>query len=516
MPALTTDARTPGDRQAGEGLRVAGPNYPVATLDPALTRDLPTMTIVRQIFRGLLRFDASLNAVADLANLIESSEDMIGFVFQLVDGAAFADGRPITSDDVIASYERALNPDTAGGVVDALGAVPYLRGIRGASDVLAGRGTALPGLTIIDERTLGIELDAPDSTFLLRLASVPTAIVDTKQARVAEAAWWQSPNASGPFEIASFTLDAVHLVPNEYYPGQLAHVPSVTFLTGDSASNPFNLFQRGAVDLAPTVSGSDGRLAKDPACAIDADVTSTPLFVTAFIAFGNVEPPLDDVHVRRALQRLIDPGLIAASTFAGGVTPAQGLIPPGMLDRDWPSDMSSPDFAAARNHLAASRYGSGANVPAFSIYAADIEPVEALRDIAADELGMKIEAVMVNWPDFLQGLVERRFAAYSLYWGADYPDPAAFLDMLFRSDGSDNYTGYSNPAFDAILAMARRESDINRRAALYSDAQKLLIEDAAVIPLYHDVSVSLARPGIDGLELTPMGLLGLEAATRKS
>jgi ABC-type oligopeptide transport system substrate-binding subunit len=151
-------------------------------------------------------------------------------------------------------------------------------------------------------------------------------------------------------------------------------------------------------------------------------------------------------------------------------------------------------------------------VPPFSIYAADIEPVEALRDTSLAELDLRIEAVAVNWNDFLDGLVQRRFPAYSLYWGADYPDPAAFLDILFRSDAPDNATGYRNADLDAILARARGESDTEHRADLYDAAQTELLNDGGVIPLYHDVAVSLVRPGVTGVDITPMGLLYLEEA----
>ncbi len=512
VSAAVTAAERQADRWTpAQGLRVAGPAFPVTTLDPALSRDLPTLFVVRQIFRGLLKFDASLNAVSDLADLVEASSDEAHFTFRLRDDAAFADGRPLTSQDVVASYSRALNSATAGGSVDGLGAAPYLRDIRGAEDVLAGRSTQLGGLTIVDNRTLTIDLEASSSTFLLRLASVATAIVDVNETRE-NSAWWHAPNATGPFTIASFAAEAIELVPNAAYIGPVPQIPSVKMLTGTAAANPFNLYQRGDVDLVPAAASS-AALAADPASGIDATVDRTPLFVTCFIALGNQQPPLDDVHVRRALARLLSPQLVAATMFSSAVEPAAGLIPPGMLGRDWPGKVVGQDLAAARDELAASRYGDAPSVPAIHIFAADIEPVEALRDTAA-ELGLTIDAVEVNWTDFLSGLVRRRFPAYSLYWGADYPDPAAFLEMLFRSDGSDNYTGYSNPSFDSLLAQTRRESDVERRAALYLEAQNLLLDDGAVIPLYHDVSVSLARPGVGGLVLTPMGTLGLETVTR--
>ena len=511
LPVRAQDRWTP-DR----GLRIGGPFTALSTLDPALSRDLPTLLIVRQIFRGLLRFDSSLNAVSDLADLIETSADSRRFTFRLGEGVSFGDGRAITSEDVAASFTRALDPATAGGSIDGLGAVTYLGDIQGAPDVLAGSGSALTGVSIIDERTLSIDLEAPSATFLLRLASVATAIVDVTETARDPEFWWTSPNATGPFTVESFSSDEIRLIPNPSYMGQTPSLESISVVTGVAAAQPFNLYQNNEVDLVLGAPGNSAGLVEDPASAIGATVYRTPLFATTYIALGNRTPPLDDPHVRRALQRLMSPELVAGSMFYGAVSPATGIIPSGMLGRDWPGNVPGQDFEAARAELAASRYASVEDVPTISVFAADIELVEALRDIAAVELGLTIEAVAVNWADFLRGLIERHFPAYSIYWGADYPDPEAFLDMLFHSNGSDNYTGYSNEAFDAILDQARRESDVDRRAALYIEAQYLLLDDGAVIPLYFDVAINLARPGIAGLEITSMGVLGLESVTAES
>jgi ABC-type transport system substrate-binding protein len=269
------------------------------------------------------------------------------------------------------------------------------------------------------------------------------------------------------------------------------------------------------IDLVTAPVAQSAKQFEDPASSIESTVTRTPLFATDYIALGNSQPPLDDVHIRRALRCLISPELVAGSMFDGSVTAANGLIPEGMLGRSWPSVHTGADLGLARREVELSRYETPGAVPPISIYAADIEPVEALRDLAA-EIGLTIDAVLVNWSDFLSGLAARRFPAYGLYWGADYPDPEAFLGMLFRSDGSENYTGYVNEAFDAILQRARSVADLDSRAALYAEAQDILLEDAAVIPLYFDVGVTISRPGLAGLEVTPLGILGLESVTSVS
>lgn len=491
-------------------LRLAGPVSGIGTLDPALTRDLQVMFIVRQLFRGLLQFGNDMQPMSDLAELIDQSDTLDSFSFRMRDDARFADGRTMTADDVYASFVRALTPETGGGSVGALAAVTYLRDVIGAEELLAGKAEGLSGVVVQDATTLDIRLVAPSATFLTRLASVPTSIVDVSEATNDPVGWWQSPNASGPFVVESIDPELLMLGPNPNYGDATNRLQRIEFRLGLSAINPLNLYQEGAIDLVVNASGEGSKLIDDPASQVEALVQRVSLFATSYIAFGNTTEPLDDVHVRRALQLLVSQDLVADSMFAGTVDAATGLIPNGMLGREWSSSLPPQNFDAARNELALSRFGLEEEVPTISIFAADIEPVAMLRDLAARELAITIETIEVGWEDFLAGLIERRFPAYALYWGADYPDPEAMLGMLFRSDGSDNYAGYVNAGFDAILDRARSEADLEQRASLYEEAQNLLIADAGIIPLYFDRGVTVSRPGVGGLVATPLGVLGLE------
>jgi ABC-type transport system substrate-binding protein len=181
-----------------------------------------------------------------------------------------------------------------------------------------------------------------------------------------------------------------------------------------------------------------------------------------------------------------------------------------MLGQQWPNLYPSSDIDAAREQLRLSRYGEADQVPPIAIYAADIAAVESIRDVAASELGLGIEAIRVPWLDFLDGLAERRFPAYSLYWGADYPDPESMIEMLFGSSSPDNYTGYNNAELDALLDAARNGDD-DERIEIFAQTNQLLIDDAALIPLHHPTGYTLLREGLGGVEVTPMGIIGLES-----
>ena len=159
-------------------LRLAGTTIDPAPLDPAFARDVNAAFMTRQVYRGLMRFDDSLQPVPELASRVEISADGLTYLFHLRDDALFADGSPITADDVVFSLTRALNPATAAELGIALAGPSYLNDILGADALVRGETTELEGVRALDERTVEIRLKAPRATFLMKLASSPAAIVD--------------------------------------------------------------------------------------------------------------------------------------------------------------------------------------------------------------------------------------------------------------------------------------------------------------------------------------------------
>ena len=188
---------------------------------------------------------------------------------------------------------------------------------------------------------------------------------------------------------------------------------------------------------------------------------------------------------------------------------ANGLIPPEMLGHDWPG-LADADLEAARQAIADSSYGAAERVPPIRIYGASPVGAETLRDVLENELGLQVEVLDVDWPQFNQGLTRKTFPAYELTWVADFPDPETFLWNLFDSSSPDNYSNYQNPEFDALLDQAAATLDVDERAALYAGAQSLLLADNVVFPLAHDIRYTLRKPYVRGLDVTPLGILYLE------
>lgn len=500
-------AATPSGEQT---LRIAAPGDDPTSLDPALARDLGTSFLCRQLFRGLTRLAGGIDPVPELADRIEIDAAGLVYTFRLRADAVFHDGTPITADDVVFSLTRAVTPATVAGDVPLLAGPAYLSDVLGAADTIAGRADGLEGVRALDPRTVEIRLAAPRATFLTKLAGPPAAIVDERDA-ARGGDWWRTPNGSGPFRIETWEPEErLVLAGHDGFVPVRPALARVEIRLGAAAASPFNLYQADEIDLTEVPPFAVDR-AQDPAGELWDELTVTPQLAVEYLAFSPEAPPMDDPHLRRAVALAFPRDKIARVAYDGHKLPADGFLPPGTLGRDWPVADLPHDLAAARRELAASAYGAASAVPPIRVYGAAPDGAAALRDVLAADLGLRVEVVAVEWPEFNEGLRERAYPAYELFWGADFPDPESFLWALFGGDSPDNYLAYRNDAFDALLREAAETFDPAARAAVYARAHQALIDDGVVLPLFHDVDYTVAKPYIRGLEVTPLGLLGLES-----
>jgi len=183
---------------------------------------------------------------------------------------------------------------------------------------------------------------------------------------------------------------------------------------------------------------------------------------------------------------------------------AYGIVPPGILGREWPAEIPAYDPEAAAEII--ERVGQPATEPAFF----DGGVAVAIKLVLERDLGLKSEAISLEWPEFSSRLTEQSMPAFNLSWIADFPDPANFLTSMFHSQSPDNYIGYANPAMDELLDAAEIEPDIAERERLYEEAQQLAIDDSVLLPLFHDIAYTVVRPYVHGIIVSPVGILSLD------
>ena len=466
----------------------------IVTLDPALSRQ-GAGALVGSIFSGLVKLDTDLQVVPDLAKGWEVSEDRTVYTFTLRDNARFHDGRAVTAHDIKYSWERALHPDTASPVAET-----YLGDIVGARALAAGEADSLEGVKVLDDHTLQVTITDPFPYFLSKLTYPTSFVVDRANVESGEA-WTDAPNGTGAFKLKVWQKNQLLVLERneDWYGGtpELAHAVYRIF-----AGSPIQMYERGEIDLTYIGVNNIDR-ARDPANALNNDLREGTELCTSYLGFNLSQPPFDEPEVRQALALAMEVDKHLEVTLKGLAKRAAGFVPPGMFAYNEALDPSTFDPETARRLLRESVYGGMENLPPIKSFANS----GAIHWAWQEYLGLEVEAVTVfEFSDFLERLDNEELGVFTTGWCADYPDPQNFLHVLFHSESAENRFAYSNEQVDALLEEASVEVDPDRRAALYQQAERLVLEDWVAVPLRHSSNNVLVRPYVKGFELTPIGV----------
>ena len=512
-PPAPTPTPQPGPKPTPKGdqsLTMIGPSVLPETLDPALVRENTAAFLSRQVFRGLVRLDNALNPVPDIAADYEKSADGRVFTFYLRSTAKFQNGKAITADDVAFSLKRACDPAIAGGrVVQTLPASGGLNDVIGCTDRLAGRASDVAGIVVRDPLTVVITIDAPKASFLSKLTLSDAFVIDRNDLTRGPT-WWQSPNGSGPFKLTTWKPDMIVLARNPTFYDQVATLERVTLLLGAQTDNPANLYDANKVDIAPVGLADVDRISA-PSSPTKDQLRAVPQLETVYIGINLKQAPLDQFNVRAALIRTLDRARLQAAKFNGRATVAKGIVPPAIPGGDWSATIPTVDGKTAAMLLPPD---TAKGLPAITFGSGDgdgdiLGPFT--KALAEQNLGVKVNVEDdVRFDDFASELDSHEYGLYGISWAADYPDAENFLTPLFHTGGTANYGGYSNPKVDDLLDRAAVEQNAMQRFNLYKQAQQQIIDDVAVIPMYHPTSYTLVRPYVKGLSITAMGIMRLE------
>ncbi len=471
------------------------------TLDPALTHSGPGGPL-GAIFSGLLRLDTDLQVEPDLAAGWQISDDGSIYTFYLRPEATFQDGRPITAEDVIFSWERATTPEMASDTAET-----YLGDVVGVADKLAGRADQISGLRAIDDHTLEVRIDGPKTYFLSKLTYPVAYVVDRHN--VGQAEWQHQPNGSGPFTLETWVDDEIMILArNEAYYGNPPALSNVVYLMG--AGIPMSMYELGEIDLVGVGGGNLERV-QDPNSPFSDELLVGPTMCTTYVGFDNRRSPFDDPLLRQAFSMAIDRERIIEGLYIGNALPAAGPLPPGMPGYSGATSQLPYDPEAARSLLAQAGYSDPADFPAITFNTSGyggVGPfVTALITMWQEELGVTIEPVLLDPYEYLDELYAGNTGhIFTSGWCADYPDPENFLDVLFHSRSQQNLSGYSNPALDALLESARVEGNVQERLALYGEMERQIVADAPAVFLVHGLSAMLVKPHVENYVLTPIGV----------
>ena len=481
--------------------RGIGPD--LSDLDPQLATQTADYTVLSSILEGLVSEDpVDLHPVPGVAESWDVSPDGLTYTFHLRPGARWSNGDPVTSGDFLASWRRMLTPGLAATNASQLflvrGAEAFYRG---------GPDFSTVGLGVPDPRTLTVVLEHPAPWFLSMLSGpawmpVPIKTVSKYGPVGLGGNPWAAPKSwvgNGPFVLKAWRHGQEIVVVSSPTYWDAAHVTlrEIHFHEFDSLDAEERAFRSGQLHVTEAIPPSriDAYRRDEPSL-----LRIDPLLGTYFLRVNVMRPGLGDARVRLALALAVDRPAIVEKVLRGGEQPAYSFTPPG-LGGYVPDPVQLGELDQARRLLAESGHKGGEGLPVLDLLNNNSEThreiAEAVQEMWRRDLGVKVR--LVN--EELKSTEEaRRSGAYDLLRSsliADYADPSAFLET-WRGNSGNNFTGWSNADYDALLLAAERTADAEARNALYAKAERLLLADAPVIPLYHYTHVFLIRRSVHG------------------
>ncbi|HLR46044.1 MAG TPA: ABC transporter substrate-binding protein [Deinococcales bacterium] len=467
-------------------------------LDPAFANGVQTGAMVAKLFDGLMRYDyETTDVVPNLAENVDINDDATVFTFTLHEGVQFHDGSTLTAQDVKYSFERVVDPDTAG----PLAWVFTDAGITGAEAFADGEADGIDGISVVDDLTVEITLDAPYAMLLHHLAMPAAHVVPEAVASELGDDFSNDPVGTGPFKLADRTRDSSLDLEAfaDYFAGAPA-IDGVHYRIITDSLIRWEEFLAGNLDSVGIPDAIFDEVVDDPQYADM--IESAAELATFYWAMNQHYDVFQDVRVRRAMAMAIDREAILAGPYNDKDVIANGPIPPGLTGYQ-ERDGIPYDPEGAKELLAEAGYPDGLEFEMWSTRAETTVAVTELIQFFLSEIGVTTTINEVDFGVLIDAAINGRAPAFILSWYADYADAYNFLHPLYVASGAQRY-GYENPEVTALLEEAATKGSMEERQPLYEQAEDLIVEDVPVMYFRHPISYSAVRPEVDGLLTHPI------------
>lgn len=501
-PPAATRAPSTGSRNIMR-LPARGSGDP-PTLDPALAGDADSAIYIVEIFSGLVTLDRNLKVVPDIAERWEISADNKTYTFFLRKEVKFHDGRPVTAQDFKYSFERAANPALASPTADT-----YLGDIVGVREKLSRRAQTVSGIEVVDDYTLKIIIDSPKSFFLAKLTFPTAFVVDKNNVERGGRTWTDKPNGTGPYKLKEYVRSQrLILARNEnFYLDPKPQVEEVQFILGGGSA--MTMYENGDLESV-YVTINDIERVSDVNSPLNKDLFVGPEFSTNFVVFNTRMPPFDDPKVRQAFALAIDREKIVDVVFRKMEGVATGILPPGMPGYVENQFKIPYDPAKAKQLLAESKYAGKLPDITWTTYGSGgsaSQYIQAMTAMIKDNLGINVSIQQTDWATFIGQIndpTKNPYQIFDIAWIADYADPQNFIDILFRSNSTQNWSSYNNPEVDKLLDQAAAERDAQKRFQLYQEIERKILADYPVVPFTFSQQYHLTKPYVKNLIHPPL------------
>ena len=473
------------------------------SLDPHIATGVPEHKIIIALMEGLVLKDSkTLEPRPGVATSWDISEDGRVYTFHLRKNARWSNGDPHNAHDYVWSWWRALQP-----ALGNLYAYMYFS-IENAKEYYEGsiKDFDQVGVKALDDFTLQVRLKNPTPYFLQLLDHYSLYPVHRQTIEKFGGAdergtrWTYEGNlvGNGAFQLLEWKINRRVVVERNphYWDAENIKLNKIVFYPTENAITEERMFRAGQLHYSGTVPAdkvATYQSRNDPALHID------PYLGTYFYRLNVRVPHLQDKRVRRALGMTIDREQITQRILKAGQIPAYAMTPPNTMGYFPESDLAfNPE--AAKQLLAEAGYPNGEGFPATEILYNTSEGhrkiAVAIQQMWKTHLNIDVKLLNQEWKVYLNSVSGRDYEIARAGWIGDYVDPNNFLDM-FLCNGGNNRTGWCNKEYDRlILEEAPTAKTHAERLAIFTRAEKMLLEDMPVIPIYIYTSNNLVNTSV--------------------
>ena len=507
---------------AGSGTLNIMLETPVESLDPQLATDGTSFEVIADYTDGLMQMDADGAAVPACAESYEVSEDGTTYTFHIREDAVWSNGDPVTANDFVFAWQRAVDPANASEYSYMLSDIGQ---IVNAAEIIAGeKDVSELGVTAVDDKTLEVQLNVPVSYFL-SLMYFPTYYpVNQAFFESCGDTFATSPEttlSNGAFVLTSYepAATAFELVKNEdYYDADKVQLAGLNYQVIQDSQQALMSYQNGDLDTT-LLNGEQVDQVKD-----DPEFTSVGAGYLWYISPNIKEvPELANLNLRLAMTFALDRDSICNDVLKDGCAPTYTAVPPEFAagpdgsdfsaDQTMFADACAYDPDKALEYYEAAKTELGQDTFTFDMVVDADDAPQKVAQVVKEQLettlpGMTINLTIEPKKQRVEDMQNGNFQLALTRWGPDYADPMTYLGM-WVTDNSNNYGFWSNADYDAIIAECTT-GDLctdpeGRWSALY-DAEKIVMDEAVIFPLYTQCNAEMVSSAVSGIEFHPVAL----------
>ena len=490
------------------------------SLNPSQGFNLISWESLNNLVEGLVRLDAQHIAAPAAAESWNISADGKTYTFKLRPDAKWSNGEPVTAQDFIYAWTTMIDPATASPAAflayDIVGAKAFNDG--------SGQASGL-GLKALDTHTLEVQLAHPSVAFLNILTNPNFAPVNQKIAQ-ANPKWHAEANtyvSNGPFSLKEWNhaQNMVFTKNPHYWDASNVKIDKVEWAMVNDLNTSYQMYRTGELDATPS---------PIPAALYDRvkdakDFHNLPQAGSYFFRLNTKMPPFQNQKIRQAFAQAVNQEDMVNYVIKQGRLPAYGFVAPGFTGPD------GKDFRETSGHLVATdaarakdllkegmQEESYTQLPEVTLVyinnPTDKRIAETLQNMYKENLGVEIKLQSMESKVFYakQRGLELQFSRSSFV--NDYADPYNSLES-FVTGSSMNRTGWSNAEYDKLIADAGVEADAQVRWNKLLEAEKILMSEAPIVPLYFYNQIFMQKDNVKGILRHPVGYIDLKHATKE-